>query len=179
MRHIALLRGVNVGGKNTLPMPALAAALGARGFSRVQTYINSGNLLFDSDAEDEAMLQADIQALIREEFGIDTPVAVFSAEELAKMLDQAPPWWNGDRESKHNAIFVIPPMTAEEAMRAVGEAKPEYEQVAAAGRVIFWSAPLKTFGRTRWSKVVGSSVYGSITIRNANTAMKLLVLARG
>jgi len=59
----------------------------------------------------------------------------------------------------------------------VGEIKPEYEQVDVYGPVIFWSAPMKTFSRTRWSKVVGSAAYGSITIRNANTALKLAELA--
>jgi glutamate synthase domain-containing protein 1 len=63
-----------------------------------------------------------------------------------------------------------------EVFKEVGEIKPEYEKVGYYGRVIFWSAPVETFSRTRWSKIVGSSVYGSITIRNANTINKILKL---
>jgi uncharacterized protein (DUF1697 family) len=58
----------------------------------------------------------------------------------------------------------------------VGHSKPEYEQVSFYGQVIFWSAPIQTFSRTRWSKIVGKSAYQSVTIRNANTTKRLLQL---
>lgn len=61
-------------------------------------------------------------------------------------------------------------------MAEVGEAKPDYENVAAVHPIIFWSAPIKTFGRTRYSKIVGTKAYQSITIRNANTTLKLAEL---
>ena len=78
---------------------------------------------------------------------------------------------------KHNAIFVIPPATAQQIAQLVGEAKPEYEQVDFYENVIFWSAPLKTFSRTRWSKIVQSKqAYNAITIRNYNTTQKLAQL---
>lgn len=180
MRYIALLRGVNVGGKNKLPMGELRRALGQNGFAGVETYINSGNILFtDDDEADQAALAGRIQGLIEAEFGVRTPVALLSAPELARAMAGAPAWWNNDAEAKHNAIFVIPPLTAEEAFRLVGDIKPEYEKVGHQGKVIFWSAPLKTFSRTRWSKVVGTAAYAGITIRNANTALKLLALAGG
>ncbi len=63
-------------------------------------------------------------------------------------------------------------------MEEVGEAKPEYEKIAAAGQIIFWTAPLQTFNRTRYSKIVGTTAYQYITIRNANTTRKLLELSR-
>jgi len=68
--------------------------------------------------------------------------------------------------------------TVFEVFKEVGVIKPEYEKIDYYGRIVFWSAPIKTFSRTRWSKVVGSSVYSSITLRNANTVKKLLQLAR-
>lgn len=98
---------------------------------------------------------------------------MIAQQDIAAALAHVPTWWNKDKESKHNAIFVIPPATAQDIFAAVGEAKPEYEQVAYHGQVIFWSAPLKTFSRTRWAKVTGTAAYRSITIRNANTAIKL------
>ena len=97
---------------------------------------------------------------------------------LSAALDHAPSWWDQDKDSKHNAIIIIPPVTADEVFKEVGEIKPEYEKADYFGQVVFWSAPVKTFSRTRWSKVVGSSVYNSITIRNANTVKKLAQLAK-
>ncbi|WP_312106289.1 DUF1697 domain-containing protein [Lachnoclostridium sp.] len=106
------------------------------------------------------------------------PVSIISVSDLSAAYDHAPLWWGQDKDSKHNAIFIIPPITVEEVFEEVGEIKPEYETVAYFGRVVFWSAPLKTFSRTRWSKIVGSSLYDSITIRNSNTVTKLLQLTK-
>ena len=176
-KYIALLRGINVGGKNTVSMPDLKKLLEKNGFGNVITYINSGNIIFSADDSDEVKLKEKCEVLIADKFRLKVPAAVISADDLSAALDHAPPWWNKEKDAKHNAIFVIPPATADEIFQAVGEIKPEYEKAAYYGSVIFWSAPLKTFSRTRWSKVVGSSAYNSITIRNANTAKKLLQLA--
>lgn len=175
--YVALLRGVNVGGKNKIPMPLLREAFEKAGFAEVSTYINSGNVLFASNEADAEVLQKKCRQAILDGFGLDIAVAVLSAKELADALAGAPAWWGRDEDAKHNAIFVIAPAGAAAVLAAVGEAKPAYERVAAFGRVIFWSAPLKTFSHTRWSKIVSvPAAYGSITIRNANTAKKLLQL---
>lgn len=176
--YIALLRGVNVGGNNKIPMPLLRAALEGEGFAGVTTYINSGNAIFRSGEADASALQRRCREAIARAFSLDIPLALLSARELSGALSAAPDWWGADPDAKHNAIFVIAPASADAVMEAVGEAKPDYEQIAHSGRVIFWSAPLKTFSRTRWSKVVSTSAYADITIRNANTARKLLSLAR-
>lgn len=179
MRYIALLRGVNVGGKNKLPMPTLKAAFEQEGFTEVASYINSGNLFFSSGLDDPLQLRARCEGLIAKDFALEVPVAVFPAQTLVEALAHAPGWWGGGRDSAHNAIFVMPPATMAEIFAEVGEAKPEYEQVDYYGPVIFWSAPLKTFSRTRLSKVVGGRARRNITIRNANTARRLAELARG
>lgn len=175
-QYVALLRGINVGGKNIIAMPQLKAAFEEAGFSDVRTYINSGNVIFKSAEEHVVVLQNACRALIGEAFQLDIPVAVVSIDELSEALDKAPAWWGEDTEVKHNAIFVIAPADAHSIIEIVGEAKPEYEQVAHVGPIIFWSAPRDTFSRTRWSKVVSTSAYESITIRNANTTKKLLQL---
>lgn len=175
-KYVALLRGVNVGGKNKISMPLLKAAFEDAGFSGVTTYINSGNILFSSQQQDRVTLQKSCQQIIRDTFQLEIAVAVLSESELQDALKHAPDWWDNDSDSKHNALFVIAPASADSIIEAVGQSKPEYEQVAYHGPVIFWSAPLKTFSRTRWSKIVSTSAYSSVTIRNANTAKRLLQL---
>lgn len=176
MRYVALLRGINVGGKNKLAMAELKSSLAASGLSLVSTYINSGNVLFSSSESDALILQEHLETLIQAKFQLEIPVVVIPGQVFAAALAQAPQWWNAAKDAKHNAIFVIPPATTEEICAQVGEIKPEYEQVAYQGPVIFWTAPIKTFSRTRWSKVVGTAAYDRITIRNANTACKLAEL---
>ena len=69
-------------------------------------------------------------------------------------------------------------MTAAEICAHVGTVKEEYEKAASYGNVIFWSAPMATFSRTRWSKISkDKTMYRAITVRNANTALKLSELA--
>jgi len=175
-KYIVLLRGINVGGKNKVSMKELKELFEKNGFQDVITYINSGNVILSTEESDIEFLKRKCEALILEKFRLDISVMVISADDLSEAMSNAPNWWDLDQESKHNAIFVIPPATVNEVFKEVGEIKPEYEKVGHFGRVIFWSAPIKTFSRTRWSKVVGSNVYGSITIRNANTVKKLLEL---
>ena len=177
-KYIALLRGINVGGKNKVSMKELKELIEKSGYQEVSTYINSGNIVFSSENTDIETLIKHFNSFILEHFKLDLSVMVISAEDLIEALSNAPDWWDADEESKHNTIFVIPPMTVDEVLREVGDAKPEYEKVSSYGKVIFWSAPLETFSRTRLSKVVGKSVYGSITIRNSNTAKKLMEMCK-
>ena len=173
MTYTALLRGVNVGGKNKISMPLLKSAFENSGFGNVETYINSGNIIFESDL-DETSIIFECENLIAKDFGLRVSVALINRMELTEALENAPAWWDESPNSKHNAIFLIPPATSHEVLRQVGETKTEYEQVYCHGKLIFWSAPIATFSHTRWSNVVkNKAVYNSITIRNANTTKKL------
>lgn len=174
--YIALLRGINVGGKNQMNMTSLREMMTSQGFSQVRTYINSGNLIFASTIENAQELKKICEQLIVETFQLTITVTVISAIEFLEAIKQAPEWWGIEAETKHNVIFVIPPATASEMVVEIGVAAEEIERVAYFGNIIFWSAPLKTFSKTRWSKIVGKSYYDKITIRNANTVNKLVQL---
>ncbi len=176
-RYIALLRGVNVGGKNTISMKALKELFEKNGFLEVLTYINSGNIIFSCQESDLEALKTLLESMIYESFGLNIALMLISAQELRQALNNSPTWWDEDEGSKHNAIFVIPPFSVEEIFAQVGAIKPEYEKVGFYGKVIFWSAPLNTFSKTRWSKIVGTAIYEQVTIRNANTTKKLVQLA--
>lgn len=176
VRYIALLRGINVGGNNKIVMADLKAAF-ERSFQNVITYINSGNVLFDS-VLDGVTVKTVCEALIVETFGLDILVCVISAVDLAEALLHAPEWWNKSPEARHDAFFVIPPMSAAEICDHVGVVKEACEKVAYYNRVIFWSAPMATFSRTRWAKISqDKAMYRAITVRNANTTLKLAKLA--
>jgi uncharacterized protein (DUF1697 family) len=177
MKYIALLRGINVGGNNKVAMAELRACLTELGFSNVITYINSGNVIFEAPDTPLADLVILCEQAIEKQFGFFVRLFIITAAELIDAVNSAPGWWNDGSDSKHNAIFVIPPASANEVIKQAGEIKPEYEKLDSYGNVIFWSAPTETFGRTRYAKIVGSAAYKNITIRNANTCHKLLELA--
>lgn len=177
MKYIALLRGINVGGKNKVAMADLKRCFEDVGFRNIQTYINSGNVIFESDEADEAKLVTVCEAAIAAQCGFRVICSVISAKDLQEAVSHAPEWWNkGD--GKHNALFVIAPKTTRDVLVAVGEPRHEYEKVADYQPIIFWSAPIETYGRTRFSKIVGTEAYQWVTIRNANTTLKLVELSR-
>lgn len=177
MKYIALLRGINVGGKNKVPMSDLKACFENAGFLNTMTYINSGNVIFDCEEQNTTKLVKRCDEIIEKEFGFRISLALINVNTLREALEHAPEWWGDDPNSKHNTIFIIQPATAEEIIADVGEIKPEYEKFYVYEEIMFWSAPINTFSRTRWSKVVGTKAYQYITIRNANTTKKLLELA--
>lgn len=178
MKYIVLMRGINVGGKNKISMKELKELLDKSGFEDVATYINSGNVIFSSDNSDIEFLKRNCEALILERFNLNIPVMIISADELVEILSNVPEWWDFDKESRHNAIFVMPPTTVEEVLKEMGEIKPEYEKVSSFSKVIFWSAPSETFSKTKLSRVSGKSIYNSITIRNSNTVKRLVKLCK-
>ena len=175
-RYIVLLRGINVGGKNKVSMKELKEMLEVNGYKDVVTYINSGNIILTSENSDINFLKSNFEALIAERFKLNLSVMVISSEEFIEALSNVPDWWDVDTESRHNAIFVIPPITVEDVFKELGDIKHEYEKVSSFGRVIFWSVPLSTFSRSRWSRIVGKHVYNNITVRNSNTVKKLMEL---
>ena len=178
MKYIALLRGINVGGNNKVAMVDLKQCFEELGFESVQTYINSGNVLFETKETDKASLVKKCETALEVRFGFVVICAVITAQELHNAVARAPEWWGADTSVKHNAIFVIAPASTQDIMQQVGEARPEYEHVAACEPIIFWSAPVETFSRTRYIKIVGSKCYKSVTIRNAIPTKKLVELSK-
>lgn len=178
MRYIALLRGINVGGKNSVPMVRLRECFVEAGLENVATYINSGNVIFDSPETDKVQVVRRCEEMLDREFGFPIEVVIVDVHTLKQALVQVPEWWGQAPAAKHNAVFVMPPATVAQVAAAVGEIRPESEQIFIfQDEIIFWTSPLKTFSRSRWSRIVGTPAYQDITIRNANTTRKLLALA--
>lgn len=92
-RYIALLRGVNISGKNKVPMAELKLGFESLGFSDVRTWLNSGNVVFSGEETEPAALTGQIEGMIQRRFGLEIPVFVLPQEELADTLRHAPDWW--------------------------------------------------------------------------------------
>ena len=170
-RYIALLRGVNVGGKNKISMAELKQGFEALGFSEVRTHMNSGNVVFSGEEAEAAR----IQAMIRERFDLDVPVLVVARDWLEDVLRDAPDWWGQDEKDIYdNLILVIPPATAGDVAERFGEPTAGLERVCVRAGAIFWSFERKSYAKCSWWKKSASPGIGEcITIRTANTVKKL------
>jgi len=102
MVYAALLRGVNVGGNNKLPMKSLAALCEAQGCTKVQTYIQSGNIVFSASAKIAAAFPRILASQIKDEFGFETTVILRTAPELRSVIENKP---NFDEKFLH-VIFL-------------------------------------------------------------------------
>jgi uncharacterized protein (DUF1697 family) len=90
MKYVALLRGINVGGKNMIKMESLRETLAALGFENVKSYINSGNLVFETSKSDDRKLAQSIHDAIRNEFGFDISVMVRQMSEIEAIIARDP-----------------------------------------------------------------------------------------
>jgi len=88
--HVALLRGVNVGGRNKVPMAELRTAMSSLGYVAVSTYIQSGNVLFTKPEMDTTVPEEAIAGVIASTFGIKVGVVVVTRDELAAVLSHNP-----------------------------------------------------------------------------------------
>ena len=88
--YIAFFRGINVGGKNTLPMQALVAVLEDLGARRVRTYIQSGNAVLETDDQDAALLCSRISVAIEQRRGFEPKVLLLTLEDLERAIRRNP-----------------------------------------------------------------------------------------
>lgn len=177
-RYIALLRGINISGKNKISMEELKAGFAEAGYAEIFTYLNNGNVAFDSDAEDKGDISESIMAMIKDRFKLDIPVLVILQEDLADILANAPKWWGDDNKDIYdNLIFMFPSLDYDRLYSALGEPEAEYEKVFNYKNAVFWSFVRKDYRKTNWwAKTARETVGSEITIRTAGTVRKLAKL---
>ena len=175
-RYIALLRGINISGKNKIPMSELKAGFIECGFAEISTYLNSGNVIFSSDLDDNDTLSNKIKRMIKDRFELDIPVFIISQKLLEDIVNHAPVWWGDDnKEIYDNLIFLIPPLSYEEFSEEIGNPKGKYENVHYYKNAVFWSFSRKDYQKTNWwSRTASSNIRDKITIRTANTVRKIV-----
>ena len=174
-RYIALLRGVNISGKNKVPMAELKKIFEELGFGAVKTYLNSGNVIFSSDEENIGSLTDRIETTIKKWFGLDIPIFVISKEDLEDILQHAPAWWGDEnKEIYDNLIFIMPPATFAEVWGKIGEPREGLEKIKNYKVAVFWSFSRKDYQKTNWwPKTASANISGKLTIRTANTVRKI------
>lgn len=168
MIYIALLRGVNVGGKNPLNMKRLKLSLESSGYAWVETYINSGNILFSDTEKTPSALEKEIEDILQMDFGLNIPVVVRSLEAIRALIKALPESWRNDQEMKCDVIFLWN-TCSHEMIRQIVEPKPEIDTVLYLDGAILWAVERKLATKSGLARIVGTSVYRQVTIRNVNT----------
>jgi uncharacterized protein (DUF1697 family) len=175
MKFVALLRGINVGGNNKVDMKALKSAFTDAGMTSVSTYINSGNVIFSSRMRNQERLAARLEAAIAQAFGFDIRVLVRSHDNLREVLAALPDDWVTDTEMRCDVLFLWQEVDSPAVLDDVTP-KAGIDDVRYAPGALIWRVDRDKVTRSGLSKMVGSPLYKQTTIRNSNTARKLLAL---
>jgi uncharacterized protein (DUF1697 family) len=176
-RYVALLRGINVGGKNPIPMAGLKACFEENGFDDVRTYIQSGNVVFSCLVSNQTELTRVIERMLRTRFAhYDASVVLRSRSQMRAIVERAPKGF-GTEPSKYryDVIFLKPPLTATTAIRSM-TMKEGVDRGWAANGVLYFSRLTSRATQSRLGRVVSLPIYQQMSIRNWNTTTKLVQL---
>jgi uncharacterized protein (DUF1697 family) len=170
-RYVALLRGINVGGKTKVEMATLRDVVAAVGCDDVRTYINSGNVLF-TDARSPGTLAPLIETAIEDEFGFPVAVQLRDLRAVRRLCDAIPDDWTNDKQQKTDVMFIPAQLDKPGLLDSIAH-KPEIENVLHAPGAIVWNISRENQTRGSATKLARSELYRRMTIRNVNTVRKL------
>jgi len=172
---VALLRGINVGGRNPVAMARLRDAFETEGFYAVSTYIQSGNVLFESDAPSDS-LENELEAMLERRLGFPLVAVVRSHRQLRDVVDRAPDGFGGAPDTYHSdVIFLKGRLSSRQAMRVV-EQREGVDQAWTGSGVLYFQRVSARRAQSRMSRIVGTLEYQQMTIRSWTTTTKLLSL---
>ena len=173
--QIALLRGINLGPRNRIAMPALRDALADAGFDGVRTYLQSGNVVLSSGLS-SSKLADKCSRLIKKQFGLDIDVVVRTHAQLAKVVELDP---LGDVASnpKRYQVSFLDGKLSRETVKKLETAAVESERFLVRGREVYAWHPAGVARSKLWALLAGRGLGVTATSRNWTTVTKLLELA--
>ncbi|CAN5765948.1 DUF1697 domain-containing protein [soil metagenome] len=173
MEYVAFLRGINVGGKNKIKMETLREVCVSIGFENVKTYINSGNVIFETRKKDDKKLAAKIESAIEKEFSLNIKTMVRSFSEVQDIIKHNP--FDGQFENdKDLHVFFLDEELPEEKRELLLSNNNENEKFAVRNREIFYLKFLDFSDSLMGKDYIGKTLKVSATARNWRTVNKVL-----
>jgi uncharacterized protein (DUF1697 family) len=174
-RYLVLLRGINVGGRNKVPMAALRELLESHGHTNVSTYIASGNVILSSDRS-AAAIKRELEMALPKTFKLDSEsisVLVLTLAQLRAVVRKRPKGFGDHPDKFHSdAIFLID--IDAKAAHKVFDPRPDVDEIWPGKGVIYSQRLGAQRTKSRLSKIVGTPAYRSMTIRSWQTTLALL-----
>ncbi|MEK4437506.1 DUF1697 domain-containing protein [Paenibacillus sp. FSL K6-2862] len=178
MIYVALLRGINVGGNNKINMKQLKETFEQAGMQDVVTYINTGNIIF-ADHQERIQANAEISRILEQaitaEFGLEIRVVVRNMEEMQTVLQALPEEWTNDEQAKSDVMFLWDEVNDVSVLDKL-PLKPEVGTLIYVTGAILYSVSREDAARSGMNKLVGSSIYKYMTVRNVNTTRQIYKL---
>jgi uncharacterized protein (DUF1697 family) len=177
--YVILMRGINVGGKNIVQMTGLKKYFEELGYSNVSTYIASGNVILESDKH-AIEIKSQIEETLPESFKLDNElikVLVLTRNQLQAVIDNKPEGFGEQSEKYHSDAIFLMGIDSTQAM-SVFDPREGIDKVWQGDHVIYSQRLSSQRTKSRLSKIMGTSIYKSMTIRSWRTTTKLLEILR-
>jgi uncharacterized protein (DUF1697 family) len=175
-RYVALLRGINVGGVNPIPMAELRACFLDAGLEEVATYIQSGNVVFSSSERNAAVLTERIERMLSGTFAYEASVVLRSRAQMRAVVERAPAGFGCETERyRSDVLFLKPPLTARAAIREV-TTREGVDRAWEGPGVLYFDRLTERASQSRLTRIVSLPIYKQLTIRNWNTTSRLLAM---
>jgi uncharacterized protein (DUF1697 family) len=174
-RRVALLRGINIGPRNRIAMPALREALTATGFDDVRTYLQSGNVVLSSDASPKAVAR-ECERAIADRFGLDIKVVARTRDELAEVVERNPLGEVAVNPKRYQVSF-MDAAPDPEVVRDLAAVAHGAERLVVVGREAYAWHPEGVARSKLWARLAGRDLGVTATARNWTTVTRLLAMA--
>jgi uncharacterized protein (DUF1697 family) len=169
---VALLRGINVGGNAKVSMIKLKETFEKLGLENVLTYINSGNVIFETSRPDLHKIREEIEEAIEADFGFTVPIVVRDVGSIAKVIKKTPEPWKNDNEMKTDVMFLWEEVDTPEVLEEMG-IMPDLDSVMYEEGAVIWHVKREDINKSGLLKLIGTKLYKQMTVRNVNTLRKL------
>ena len=175
-RHIVLLRGVNIGSRNRVPMGELRELLTDAGYTDVQTYVQSGNAVVTTTKSAKTVAR-ECERLIAGAFGLEIAVLTRTRAQLAKIVERNPLGDVADDDPKRYQVTFLDGRLSREVVRKLEDAVAPPEQFVVSGLEVYAWHPRGAARSRLWARLAGRDLGVNATARNWTTVTQLLALA--
>lgn len=171
MNYVALLRGINVGKTKRVDMKTLKHLFENIGCVNVSTYINSGNVFFETN-NNLAKVRQDIEHALMNESGEEIKVLIKTKEEIIQIANSIPADWVNDTEQRTDVAYLFSEANRKEIINEL-PVKLEYIELKYVDGALIWNIDRKNLNKSQINRIISHAIYQQMTVRNANTARYL------
>lgn len=172
IKYLALLRGVNVGGNNKIEMPKLKKTFEKLNLEHVSTYINSGNVMFETSDKDIANLTKKVESQIKQDFKLAIKVLLIKLESIKKICNGISKDWENNVDQRTDVLFLWEDYNKKSSLNLI-KINSAVDNIAYIKGAIVWNVERKNISKSGMKKFIGTELYKNMTARNINTTRKL------
>jgi len=171
MRYIALIRKLNAGSENRIKKDQLQEIFISLNYNDVKVYINSGNVVFDSN-DNIKNIKGNIEKSLTSYFANDMQVIILNKNDFKRIADQIPNEWKNDEIQRTDVAFLFDNINNVEILNSL-PFNEKYITVKYINNALIWNLQKTNYNKSRLGKIIMSDLYKNMTLRNINTVREL------